>query len=171
MIIQGTKNCFESYFVNFSTHFFHSMTDGSNNDDNSISDSPNLPLRLVIMKPSTRLSKNSPLPFPLSCKFDKNWEPIIVKLLEIVACIGIFYFEDMCMEAKALLLSLVFFIYYYYYFLWFYTKMCVRAADNSQSSVTGQPKFASVRQNPTCVQTLFLEIFYRKSFYSSRKEK
>ena len=37
--------------------------------------------------------------------------------------------------------------------------MCVRAADNSRSSVIGQPKFASVRQNPTCVQTLCLENF------------
>ena len=32
--------------------------------------------------------------------------------------------------------------------------MCVRAADNSRSSVIGQPKFASVRQNPMCVKTL-----------------
>ena len=32
--------------------------------------------------------------------------------------------------------------------------MCVRAADNSRSSAIGQPKFASVRQNPMYVQTL-----------------
>ena len=51
------------------------MTDGSNNDDNSVSDSPNLPLRLVIMKPSTRLNKNSPLPFLLSCKLIKTENP------------------------------------------------------------------------------------------------
>ena len=37
--------------------------------------------------------------------------------------------------------------------------MCVRAADNSRSSVIGQPRFASVRQNPTCVQRLCVENF------------
>ena len=47
----------------------------------------------------------------------------------------------------------------------------VRAANNSRSSDIGRPKFASVRQNPTCVQTLCPENFFIVNHFAVSKNK